>query len=80
MATVINQDDAFAHLSEVVMRAMSGEEIDIEQGGQVRLKLIPVRADPQRRRTFGAFRGKVSVPQSAFDPLPEEELRAWEGR
>ena len=27
----------------------------------------------------GAFKGKVVLPDSFFDPLPEEELKAWEG-
>ena len=30
-------------------------------------------------RKPGALKGMFSVPDSFFDPLPEEELQAWEG-
>jgi len=26
------------------------------------------------------WKGKFTVPDSFFDPLPDEELSAWEGR
>ncbi len=30
-------------------------------------------------RKPGALKGMFSLPDSFFDPLPEEELQAWEG-
>lgn len=30
-------------------------------------------------RRFGSMRGQFKLADSFFDPLPEEELRAWEG-
>ncbi len=79
MATVISKEDFDAHPAEVRERAMAGEEIAIEQEGGVRLKLMRVTPEQPGRRTFGALKGRLSVPATAFDPLPEEELRAWEG-
>ncbi|WP_075214681.1 hypothetical protein [Mongoliimonas terrestris] len=32
-----------------------------------------------RRLSYGLLRGELVVPDSFFDPLPEDELRAWEG-
>lgn len=32
-----------------------------------------------RKRGFGAYKGQFQVTDAFFDPLPEEELRAWEG-
>lgn len=80
MATVISKEEFDAQPSAVVDRAMAGEQIDVEQGGHVRLKLVPVTPEPaKRRRQGGMLKGIISVPQSALDPLSEEELRAWEG-
>jgi hypothetical protein len=39
----------------------------------------PVRPEPQNRRRLGSLAGQISVPDSFFEPLPEEDLRLWEG-
>lgn len=36
--------------------------------------------EPRGRPRPGTLRGKITVPDRFFDPLPEEELKAWEGR
>jgi hypothetical protein len=41
------------------------------------MKLMRVEASKPGRR-FGALQGKVSVPDEFFEPLPRDELRAWE--
>jgi hypothetical protein len=33
---------------------------------------------PATRRRFGALRGQVSIGPEFFEPLPEQELAAWE--
>ena len=43
----------------------------------VRLQLVTQDALPPR--VPGAWKGKFELPDSFFDPLPEEELCAWEG-
>lgn len=80
MATVISKEEFDAHPSVVVDRAIAGEEIDVEQGGHIRLKLVPVAAGSKRRGTFGMLKGHVSLSMSAaLEPLSEDELHAWEG-
>jgi hypothetical protein len=38
---------------------------------------IPIEATPQKR-CLGFLKDKVPpLPESFFDPLPEEDLRAW---
>ena len=32
------------------------------------------------KRRIARLPGKIVIDDSFFDPLPEEELRAWEGR
>ena len=68
---------AKATLSHLIERACAGEEVVIARGKRPLVKLVPVtHAEPERK--FGALRGKLVVDDSFFDPLPEEELVAWE--
>lgn len=79
MATVtIHQ--AKTQLSKLIARAEAGEEIVIARGKEPVVRLAPV-AQRGHRRVFGAMKGKwPDLPDSFFfDPLPEEELRLWEG-
>jgi prevent-host-death family protein len=69
--------EAKARLSSLIQRACEGEDVVISRNRQPVVRLVPVhRAAPKRQ--FGALRGKVRVDASFFEPLPEEELRAWE--
>jgi prevent-host-death family protein len=70
---------AKAQLSELIARAEAGEEIFIARGNRPVVKLTPIGKRAGRRR-FGALNGKFSLPDAFFfDPLPEGELKFWEG-
>jgi antitoxin (DNA-binding transcriptional repressor) of toxin-antitoxin stability system len=59
--------------------AEAGEEIVIARGKDPVVRLTPL-APRKARRKPGMLKGKVNIPDSFFfDPLPEEELRLWEG-
>ena len=34
---------------------------------------------PRGKREFGSMKGLIKFDDRFFDPLPEEELRMWEG-
>ena len=34
----------------------------------------------KKKRVPGRFKGQMSLPDSFFDPLPEDELAAWDGK
>jgi antitoxin (DNA-binding transcriptional repressor) of toxin-antitoxin stability system len=74
---VVTIHTAKTTLSQLIARAEAGEEIVLARGTQAVAKIVPIEPASQKRR-FGAYRGKISVPDSFFDPLPEEELDAWE--
>lgn len=76
MATV-PIDLAATQLPELFARAAAGEEVVIE--GAQRMRLVPEQARPTGKRQPGMLKGLVSVPDSFWEPLPEEELRLWEG-
>ena len=64
-------------LSQLIADAEAGEEVIIRRGDQPVVRLVPVQvAEP--RREFGALAGKLTLDAAFFEPLPDEELRAWE--
>jgi prevent-host-death family protein len=68
---------AKTHLSRLIDRALSGEDVVIARGKQPVVRLVPVTRVPIARR-FGAMKGRARVTDAFFDPLPPEELEAWE--
>lgn len=78
MATV-KIHEAKTQLSRLIARAEAGEEIVIARGDKPVVKLVPFKKR-HPRYAAGILMGKLSVPDSFFfDPLPEEELKLWEG-
>ena len=67
---------ARAELSRLIERALAGEEIVITRRGQPTVRLLPVE-QPQPRRKPGALKGKLTLPESFFDPLPEDIIDAF---
>ncbi len=69
---------AKTHLSRLVERAEAGEEIVIARGKTPVARLVPLRTAVVSRR-FGAMRGRASVTDAFFEPLPAAEVKAWNG-
>jgi prevent-host-death family protein len=72
---LISVTQAKAKLDELIDLALAGDEIVITKRGQPVARLVPV---VQRRRQFGVLKGKLVIPDSFFDPLPRDELDAWD--
>lgn len=77
--TVVNVHKAKTELSKLIARAEAGEEIIIARGNKPVARLSPIKEAAPRDRGLGAWKGKVTVPDSFFEPLPEDELEQWEG-
>ena len=69
--------EAKTQLSKIIDQACRGEEVVIAKAGTPVVRLTPIAPRPSRRQ-FGALSGKARVDQRFFEPLPEDELRAWE--
>jgi antitoxin (DNA-binding transcriptional repressor) of toxin-antitoxin stability system len=69
---------AKTHLSRLIERVAAGEEIVILRG-KVPVARLTAIAPGASKRKFGAYRGEFDVPESFFEPLPEAELKAFEG-
>ncbi len=75
MATV-NVHEAKTNLSRLLARVEAGEEVVIARNGKPVARLVSV---PERgKRQFGSMKGLIALDDSFFDPLPEEELAAWQ--
>lgn len=68
--------DARMALSQLIDRVLKGEEIVITRRGKPVVKLIPAAEEPPRRRRLGLLKGKFEVPDSFFDPLPDDMIEA----
>jgi prevent-host-death family protein len=70
----VNVHEAKTHFSRLLERAHAGEEIVIAKNGEPYARLVPLKQPKQREP--GLLKGKLD--DAFFDPLPEEELKAWE--
>ena len=74
---VVNVGKAKTQLSQLVARAEAGEEVVIARRGKPAVRLVACKL--RKKRRAGRLEGKVVIPDNFFDPLPEEELKLWEG-
>lgn len=70
----VNVQEAKTRLSELLARAERGEDIVIARAGipVVRFQLV----DGAPPRTFGVM--QLDIPDDFDEPLPDDELAAWE--
>ena len=78
MATV-TVHTAKTTLSQLIERALHGEEIIIARGKVPAVRLVPVGIGAPKRQ-FGAMRGRARVTKAFFEPLTARELREWYGK
>lgn len=71
---VVNIHEAKTHLSRLLARVHTGEEIIIAKAGEPWAKLVPFKK--VKKRVPGIAKG--SVTEKFFEPLPEEEMGEWE--
>ena len=76
MTVIVNVHEAKTHFSRLLERAHAGEEIVLAKAGQPYARLMPL-APKTGARQPGGLPGIVDA--GFFDPLPDEELAAWEG-
>lgn len=76
--TTVNVHEAKTQLSRLLARVAGGEEIVIARAGTPVARLLPVERRGTRR-TPGSLRGRIMLSDRFDDPLPDDELAAWEG-
>jgi prevent-host-death family protein len=74
---VVTIHEAKTNLSQLLRRASNGEEIIISRGSKLVARLVPI-PERQGKRQPGSLKARLSVPPEFFEPMPEDELSAWE--
>lgn len=77
MTTIVNIHEAKTHLSRWVDLAHAGQEIILAKAGKPYARLVPLNATTAVRQS-GRLAGRLG--DTFFEPLPDDELRSWEGR
>lgn len=63
--------EAKTHLSQLVERALAGEEIVLTRRGEPAVRLVPARGSGGFRSLAGVWQGRVRVAED-FDELPDD--------
>ena len=72
----VNIQEAQAQLPLLLTQVEAGDEIVITRNGKPVARLVDCHSRGKRR--FGAWKDRIVVSDSFFDPLPGEEWSAWE--
>ena len=75
---VVNVHQAKTQLSRLLAQVEAGEEVVVARRGKPVARLVAF--EPRGKRRPDILKGKVIIPDNFFDPLPEEELKSWEGK
>ena len=75
--SIVNVHQAKTQLSRLLAQVEAGEEVVIARRGEPVARLVGCK--PRSKRQPDVLKGKLVIPDGFFDPLPEEELKAWEG-
>jgi prevent-host-death family protein len=77
--TQVNIHQAKTNLSRLIAEAEAGGDVIISRGNIPVAKLIALSKAEKTDRVPGIYAHLGPVPESFFEPLPEDELMAWEG-
>ncbi len=75
----LNIHQATTHLSEYLARLRPGETILLCRRNTPVAEIRALPVPPAKKRQIGLAADSFSVPQSFFDPLPEEVAAAFRG-
>lgn len=69
--TRVGMHEAKTHLSQLVERALAGEEIVLTRRGEPAVRLVPERSKGGFAALAGVWQGRVRVADD-FDELPDD--------
>lgn len=74
MSRTVKVQEAKTRLSAILADVEQGEDVVIARGNTPVARLIPMQEPPERELGFVPYH----VPDSFFEPLPEDEIATWE--
>ena len=75
----VNIHDAKTNLSRYLAELKPGETLVLCNRNQPVAELRTLRGKPARKPRIGAAKGEFFVPDSFFEPLPDDILKAFGG-
>jgi prevent-host-death family protein len=76
----VNIHEAKTHLSRYVRRVRKGETVLLCVRNEPVAEIRPLPAKLEGPRPIGLAKGQVVIPKQFFDPLPDADLDAWQGK
>lgn len=76
-SSTVNVHEAKTHLSRLLARVATGEEVIIARSGQPVAKLVPFRP-PAGKRVPGTAKGQIWIADDFDAPLPDDLMDAFE--
>jgi antitoxin (DNA-binding transcriptional repressor) of toxin-antitoxin stability system len=73
----VNIHEAKTQLSRLVADVEAGAEVVLARAGRPVARIVRFGPGPAERR-FGAMKGRAATGDAFFEPLPDDELAAWE--
>jgi prevent-host-death family protein len=77
--TRVGMHEAKTHFSQLVERALAGEEIVVTRRGEPAVRLAPVERTGERSELFGLMAGEIELADD-FDTLPDDIAEALGAR
>jgi prevent-host-death family protein len=77
----VSMFEAKTQFSKLVKLANQGEEIVVTSGRERKpvARIVAIEPVEKKGRDPGMFKGAFELGPEFFEPLPEEELRLWNG-
>lgn len=75
----VNIYDAKTRLSQLVDKAVSGEDVVVSRNGKPLVRITRLEGS-KRRIKFGVLKGKIKIGSDFDAPLPEQVLAGFEQR
>jgi prevent-host-death family protein len=72
----VGMHEAKTHLSQLVERALAGEEIVVTRRGKPAVRLTPMTSFGDRASLFGCMAGEIEMADD-FDELPDDIAEAF---
>ncbi len=77
--TMLNMHEAKTHLSEHVAKLKTGGRIVLCRRNRPVAEILPIAEPESQPRPVGLGKGLAEVPESFFDPLPDDLLALFDG-
>jgi prevent-host-death family protein len=76
--TTVSVHEAKTHLSRLIEQVLAGEDVVITRNKEPVVRLVR-EAPPKKGKRIGLLKGKIAIDDRFFEPLPDDELAAWNG-